>query len=192
MNGQEPACGTCTNDSPEPIIPVPPPWFLGATVYALPMAPSFPLPAKAYSPLERNSTAMEGNYVGLLGAILIIRYDDTPVGPYDELVLIPGFFEYPRNLADGTVEIRSNIRGSRFYVSQKYTTWNGRVSTFNGDDFPSFFATNWEPQIGISQSTWPNSTGLTATMVPHQYQFTHLIPTTSPPRVRHLLYPSSP
>jgi len=152
VEAEEPACGTCTNDSPEPIIPVPPPWFLGATVFALPMAPAFPLPTKAYSPLERNSTAMEGNYVGLVGAILIIRYDDTPVGPYDELVLLPGFFEYPRNLADGTVEIRHNVRGSRFYVSQKYTTWNGRV--------------NWNIPKHLAQFNWTeNDDGSTSVSI---------------------------
>jgi hypothetical protein len=122
VNAQEPACGTCTNSSPEPIIPVPPPWFLGATVYALPMPPAFPLPVKAYSPLERNSTAMQGNYIGVLGALLVVRYD--------EFVILPGYFEYPRTLPDGTVEIRETIRGTRFYVSQKYTNWNGRVSMY--------------------------------------------------------------
>jgi hypothetical protein len=127
-NTEEPACGACTNNSTEPIIHIPPPWLLGATVYALAMPPAFPLPVKAYSPLERNSTATEGIYIGVLGALLIIRYSGTPVGPYDELVIIPGYFEYPRKLADGTLEIRKTIRGSRFYVSQKYTNWNGRVS----------------------------------------------------------------
>jgi hypothetical protein len=131
VTAEDPSCGTCTNSSPEPIIHVSPPWLLGATVYALPIPPAFPLPVKAYPPLERNSTATQGNYVGVLGAILIIRYDDTPVGPYDELVILPGYFEYPRTLADGTVEIRNTIRGTRFYVSQKYTNWNGRVSTYH-------------------------------------------------------------
>jgi hypothetical protein len=130
VNAQEPACGTCTNSSPAPIIPVPPQWLLGATVYALPIPPAFPLPVKGYSPLERNSTAMQGNYIGVLGALLIVRYSETPVGPYDEFVILPGYFEYPRTLADGTVEIRQTIRGSRFYVSQKYTNWNGRVSMY--------------------------------------------------------------
>jgi hypothetical protein len=122
------ACEVCTNNSTEPIEPVLPPWFLDSTVYALPLVPLTALPAKAYSPLERNSTATAGNFIGVIGAILIIRYNETPVGPYDELVIIPGYFEYPRTNADGTIEMRTNIRGSRFYVSQKYTCWNGRVS----------------------------------------------------------------
>jgi hypothetical protein len=94
------------------------------------MPPAFPLPVKAYSPLERNSTAMQGNYIGVLGTLLVVRYSETPVGPYDEFVILPGYFEYPRTLPDGTVEIRETIRGTRFYVSQKYTNWNGRVSMY--------------------------------------------------------------
>jgi hypothetical protein len=128
LTGAQPTCGTCTNDSPSPIQPVPPPWLLKATVYALPIPPAFPLPIKAHSPLKRNSTAMQGDYIGSLGAMLIVRYSEAPVGPYDELVLLPGYFEYPRTLADGSVEIRRTIRGTRFYVSQKYTYWNGRIS----------------------------------------------------------------
>jgi hypothetical protein len=123
------ACVDCTNDSPEPIVHVPPPWTLKATVYAFPIILPASLPAKAYSPLERNSTAALGKYLGLVGAIRIVRYNETPVGPYDELVIIPGYFEYPRTYSDGTTKTRRNIRGSRFYVSQKYTNYNGRVST---------------------------------------------------------------
>jgi hypothetical protein len=125
------ACVDCTNNSTEPILPSPPPWILGAKVFAVPLIPLTALPAKAYSPLERNSTATEGKFVGVVGALLIIRYYDTPVGPYDELVIIPGYFQYPRTYPDGTVKLRQNIRGSRFYVSQKYTNWNGRVSTYH-------------------------------------------------------------
>jgi hypothetical protein len=125
------ACVDCTNNSTEPINHVPPPWILKATVYAVPIIPLTPLPAKAYSPLERNSTASEGKFVGIVGAILIIRYNETPVGPYDELVIIPGYFEYSRKYDDGSIKLRRNIRGSRFYVSQKYTNWNGRISGYH-------------------------------------------------------------
>jgi hypothetical protein len=122
-------CGTCTNDSPEPIIPAPPPWILKATAYAVPLIPIGPLPSKAYAPLEKGSTATQGTFLGLAGAILIIRYSDTPVGPYDEFTIIPGLFGYEKRLPDGTTQAKVGIRGSRFYVSQKYTNWNGRVST---------------------------------------------------------------
>lgn len=124
------ACGTCLNNSTEPIIPVPAPWVLTATVFAFPLILPTVLPVKAYSPLERGSTATEGEFLGLVGVIMIIRYSDTPVGPYDELVIVPGFFGYNRTNVDGSIEARQNIRGSRFYVSQKYTNYNGRISTY--------------------------------------------------------------
>jgi hypothetical protein len=120
---QAQSCGTCTNDSPEPITPAPPPWLLKATVYAFPLVPLTSLPSKAYAPLEKGSTATQGQFLGLVGAIMIIRYSETPVGPYDEFIIIPGFFGYERRYPDGSTQTRSNIRGSRFYVSQKYTTW---------------------------------------------------------------------
>jgi hypothetical protein len=122
------ACVDCTNNSTEPIEPVPPPWILKAAVYAVPIVPLTALPAKAYSPLERDSTASAGTFLGVVGAFLIIRYYDTPVGPYDEFVIITGYFEYLRKYSDGSSKVRQNIRGSRFYVSQKYTNWNGRIS----------------------------------------------------------------
>lgn len=118
-----------TNESPEPITPVPPPWALKATVYAFPFVPLGPLPTKAYSPLERTGRTTEGSYVGGVGAIMIIRYSDTPVGPYDELAIVPGFFSYTQKLSGGGTKLRLDVRGTRFYVSQKYTNWNGRIST---------------------------------------------------------------
>lgn len=157
------ACVDCTNNSTEPIEPVPPPWILKATVYALPLVPLTKLPAKAYSPLERNSTAAEGEFAGLLGAIMAIRYSETPVGPYDELVIIPGFFQYLRKYSDGSTKSRTNIRGSRFYVSQKYTAWNGRTSEYSS--LSSFTIGVLTIKTGISLSILPALTGPTGLMV---------------------------
>jgi hypothetical protein len=118
--------------APESIKQVPPPWTLRGTVYTLTMTPLDKLPVKAYSPLERQSAnTTAGTYKGILGTIQIIRYKDSPVGPYDELLIIPGFFQYPYTNAARSVEKKSNIRVSRIYVSQKYTCWNGRTSKFN-------------------------------------------------------------
>jgi hypothetical protein len=52
----------------------------------------------------------------------IIRYTDSPVGPYDELVLVPGKFEYEHGGK------RSNAKVSRIYVSQEKACYNGRKS----------------------------------------------------------------
>lgn len=59
--------------------------------------------------------------------IQIIRYTESPVGPYDELILSPGFHEYTVE-ENGKRIKKKNARITRIYVSQKYTCWNGRKS----------------------------------------------------------------
>lgn len=102
-------------------------WTLKGSGYALPLLPLITgLPNKTYSPLERSDPrTTAGSYSGVAGFIQILRYTETPVGPYDEFVLIPGAFTYDREGLPKT-----NIRVSRMYVSQKYTNWNGRVSKY--------------------------------------------------------------
>jgi len=58
--------------------------------------------------------------------VQIIRHTESPVGPYDELVLIPGKFEYE---SSGK---KSNLKVSRIYVSQEKTCYNGRKSKWIG------------------------------------------------------------
>lgn len=54
--------------------------------------------------------------------VQIIRHTESPVGPYDELVLVPGEFEYEHSGR------KSNLKVSRIYVSQEKTCYNGRKS----------------------------------------------------------------
>lgn len=117
-----------TNDSPEPIERAPAPWTLKGDIYGMTfIPPSADLPTKAFSPLERNSkVATEGTYVAGIGMIQLIRYHESPVGPYDELLIVPGFYKY-----DAPEGERKNVRITRIYVSQKYTAWNGRTSKPN-------------------------------------------------------------
>lgn len=120
---------TCwTNNCTDSITLVEAPWTIYGTGWAIPLLPVVGvLPNKTYSPLERSdSRTTAGVYIGVVGALQIIRYSDTPVGPYDEFVLIPGEFTYSG--PDGLLE--SNLRVSRMYVSQKYTCYNGRASKF--------------------------------------------------------------
>lgn len=70
--------------------------------------------------------------MGKIGMIQVLRYTESPVGPYDELLIIPGFFEY-----ENEGEKEEGVRVSRIYVSQKYTCWNGRVSKFSLFFIPS-------------------------------------------------------
>lgn len=89
---------------------------------------------------------------------MIIRYSETPVGPYDEFVIVPGFFDYPRTFDTGITLTRTNIRGSRFYVSQKYTNYNGRVSKHSliGPQEPAQLTpqTDWNIPKHLAQFDW--------------------------------------
>ena len=80
-----------------------------------------------YEPLEATSEFSEGRFVGGLAAAYIIRYHESPVGPYDELIIIPGSFESERNVVGKIVKERK-LRITRIYVSTKATCYNGRKS----------------------------------------------------------------
>ncbi|KAI9677714.1 MAG: hypothetical protein M1829_002486 [Trizodia sp. TS-e1964] len=104
----------------------PAPWTCKCETYWLPFWSSSTLPADAYAPLEASSAAfsspaLAGSFHGGLGMMQIVRYSDTPVGPYDELLLLPGAFSVP-----GTSPEKKHNRVTRIYVSQKATTYNGR------------------------------------------------------------------
>jgi len=49
----------------------------------------------------------------------IIRYTETPVGPYDEMALMPGDFVTPK-------KTKQSMRITRIYVSQIDTCYNGQ------------------------------------------------------------------
>jgi len=113
------------NDSPQPIEHVPAPWILHGDVYGFTFIPT-KLPKKAFGPFERGSKLQtDGTYLGGIGMIQLIRYHDSPVGPYDELFVIPGFYNYEGPEGQGQ---KNNVRISRIYVSQKYTAFNGRTN----------------------------------------------------------------
>ncbi|KAL4972649.1 hypothetical protein BDW66DRAFT_169443 [Aspergillus desertorum] len=85
------------------------------------------LPPGAYHPFETiHASALQQLSDGSsqfqelwLKAVMVIRYEDTDVGPYDELILIPGRAVNPET---GKKEMRiSNI-----YVSTDASVWNGR------------------------------------------------------------------
>jgi len=158
----ERVCQNCTNESTEPYVEAPAPWDLDTqTAYIIPMLGVSPdLPVKAFAPLERTSAyAKKGTCLAGVGLMLIVRYKDSPVGPYDEFIIIPGLFA---NTEDPGLP---KFRISRIYVSHKYTTWNGRRSKFIlAVNVPRFVA-NSKPQTGTSRNTWLALTGLPAPTV---------------------------
>lgn len=122
-------------DSTAQITEAPPPWDCKAAVYVFYFVASKPasgeLPEIAYSPLERASpfaSPQFGRALGGLSTIQLVRYSRTPVGPYDEMLLVPGKFEYPVDDKGKKRRAERALRLTRIYVSQKDTCWNGRKS----------------------------------------------------------------
>ncbi|KAH8881483.1 hypothetical protein GQ53DRAFT_511554 [Thozetella sp. PMI_491] len=142
----------------------PPPWTCKATVYNVyfwtskHVAANFP--AKAYSPLEGQSdfaSAEFGKPIGGLTSLQLIRYTETPVGPYDELLLVPGKFLYPVESKDGKREVKKGLKLTRIYVSTKETCWNGRKNW----NIPKHLAKfDWEdhPDGSVSVKVFPHDT----------------------------------
>jgi hypothetical protein len=154
-----------TPPPPPGITAAPAPWTLKGTVFIMPFyvteasirAADGRLPDVALHPLEaaaysspptksapsssspHNFAAAADRPVGGLGFVQIIRYTDSPVGPYDELIVAPGKWEFDDNTNDGgdddqqgqqrrQFRRRRNLRITRIYVSQKQTCWNGRTN----------------------------------------------------------------
>ncbi|KAE9368088.1 hypothetical protein N431DRAFT_548320 [Stipitochalara longipes BDJ] len=114
-----------------------PPWTLKGTIYILMMyttssdaATLSSNPSFIYSSLEAESSFSKSKLVGGLSMVQLIRYSESPVGPYDELIMAPAYFEYEVETKDkdGKVHLqkKKNLRCSRVFVSQEKTCWNGR------------------------------------------------------------------
>lgn len=56
----------------------------------------------------------------------LLRYSETPVGPYDEMAVMPGYFEYSKGTGEGKKGGKGkNMRITAIWVSQRVTCWNG-------------------------------------------------------------------
>ncbi|KAK5989015.1 hypothetical protein PT974_10513 [Cladobotryum mycophilum] len=125
----------------DPIPFVPAPWLLDLRVQG-------PLHAKGLCllPLEAQSsfaTSEASKPVGGLGMVQILRYKDSPVGPYDELLVVPGNFDWTREDPSGKKKTGRNPKISRIYVSQKHTCYNGRL--------------NWNVPKHLARFDWQDS-----------------------------------
>lgn len=150
----------------------PPPWVLKATAYAF----GFWVPKKetqekglpnhiAYSPLEGSSSyANDENSkpLGGLAMVELFRYTESPVGPYDEIILTPGFHEYTVEGKDGKRIKKKNTRVTRIYVSQKHTCWNGRKN-WNIPKHLAQFEWTTNPDGSETVRVFPHDTNADAT-----------------------------
>ncbi|KAK7229558.1 hypothetical protein V2G26_001728 [Clonostachys chloroleuca] len=138
------------------------PWKLKGSVYAFAcwtkVDAAGNLPDVAYSPLEHASSFASpegGRPIGGLSMIQIIRYTESPAGPYDELLISPGSFEYTVEDKNGKRVRKRHLRITRAYVSQKITNWNGR--------------TNWNIPKHLAKFDWVTSDDgqISVTVFPH-------------------------
>ncbi|KAJ3479950.1 hypothetical protein NLI96_g8694 [Meripilus lineatus] len=116
-----------TSENPHSFTEAPAPWpcrgeVLWLSGYSSPASGEYPHDS-AFNDLERSSSYADpnisGQFRGGLNSIMIIRYSDTPVGPYDEIIWIPGKFSSPPNNSEA-------LRVTRIYVSSKDSVYNGR------------------------------------------------------------------
>ena len=103
------------------------PWTLKGTIYSFMLYISGKDAAVLssdksflYSPLEANSSFADNTPVGRLDMVQVIRYSESPVGPYDELIMVPGNFEHC-SVHKAASEKAKNLRVTRIYVSQERT-----------------------------------------------------------------------
>jgi hypothetical protein len=136
-----------TDSPPADISVAPPPWTLKPKLYLF-FASFKPgnredpilqgLPPGSYNPSETiHPSALapingSPQWKGGMASVVLIRYEQSPVGPYDELILSPDGFANPYE------KKATSARITNIYVSVRASVWNGRRnwSTFFN---PSFF-----------------------------------------------------
>ncbi|KAF4946619.1 hypothetical protein FSARC_14155 [Fusarium sarcochroum] len=161
---------------------VPPPWTLKGDVYAFifwtPRSQARDgFPSLAYSPLEAQSSfASSQKALGGLSMFQIIRYTDSPVGPYDELILAPGSFEYEKEDESGRRHLAQftwtdNSNGSttvKVYPHDTVATDSVGPESAFPDPIPFFQATfkpvPYTPSFPF-RTSWINHFGFNTTLI---------------------------
>lgn len=101
------------DDNTNKVKDAPSPWTLNGQVAYLFIHGS----RSAQESFNENSDPIRSPFRGGLGGIVLIRYADSPVGPYDELLIFPGCYQF----GDTTY-----YRISQIYVSSLDSVINGR------------------------------------------------------------------
>jgi hypothetical protein len=103
-----------TPDAKLPTVPLAPaPWSLTGTGYILLMK----LPAALLDDPRHTPEPLRGKRRGGLTSVMLVDYESSPVGPYRELLYIPGTFAFGEH-------VRQSI--TRIYVSSMESVVNGR------------------------------------------------------------------
>lgn len=121
----------------------PPPWNLKGQGFLIPFL------GKKEALLEKGFIADEDkqNFRGGLGAIMVVNYESSNVGPYYELLFIPGDFyfeKYPKKLFKKITKI---------YVSTNISIQEGRLNWAIPKEFANFSWENFQNKSKISVET---------------------------------------
>lgn len=100
-------------DSSDKVKDAPTPWTLTGDVAYLFVHGS----RTALDSFNENPDPSQSPFRGGCGGMILVRYNDSPVGPYDELLLVPGCYQF----GDTTY-----YRISQIYVSSMASVINGR------------------------------------------------------------------
>lgn len=95
------------------VAPAPPPWQLRGDGYIL----LYKFPPALGGQAGFVPSALQPHFRGGVGAVMYVDYTETPVGPYQELLFIPGFFDF---------QGESYPSISKIYVSTWESILNGR------------------------------------------------------------------
>ncbi|QRV74365.1 hypothetical protein RhiJN_02379 [Ceratobasidium sp. AG-Ba] len=108
------------------------------------------LPKGALDSLEEERYRdLQATYTGGLGAIQLIRYHTSPVGPYDELLYIPGNMSYKT----GPNSTISGLSITRIYVSSIASIVNGRRNWNTPKKLAKFEFTKQDESDPLSPTT---------------------------------------
>ncbi|CAF1400424.1 unnamed protein product [Rotaria magnacalcarata] len=91
----------------------PAPWSLNGSKAYLFIHGSRPIQES----FNENPDPIRSPFCGGMGGMLLVRYTDSPVGPYDELLFIPGYYQF---------RDKNYYRISQIYVSSIDSVVNGR------------------------------------------------------------------
>ena len=91
----------------------PPPWTLtGNAIILVAHFPEAFVRAQGFlAPYQQRA------YRGWVGTVMLVDYETSPVGPYQELLFIPGLFRFGD---------KTSFSISKIYVSTSDSVWNGR------------------------------------------------------------------
>ncbi|MBK6605858.1 MAG: acetoacetate decarboxylase family protein [Leptospiraceae bacterium] len=120
----------------------PPPWNLKGEGFIIPFLGNKSLLLdKGFIPEEDKKS-----FVGGLGAIMVVNYESSNVGPYFELLFIPGNFEHSRTTKTSTKK-KLYKKITKIYVSSLTSVQEGRL--------------NWAIPKEMAEFTWKKESNKT-------------------------------